>query len=129
MKSPTIIGLLASALIIASPAARAAAADNWTQHCASCHGDDGAGQTKMGRKLGAKDLTDPAYQKTFTDKQLFKNLKDGETDADGKVKMKPFGEKLKDDEIKDLVGFVRSLAKQGPPADARVASHGPDSSG
>jgi cytochrome c553 len=112
MKSLTIIGLGASLLIVASPAARAAAAaDNWKQSCASCHGQDGTGQTKMGHKLGVKDLTDAAYQKTFTDDQLFTNLKAGETGADGKVKMKPFGDKLADDDIKALVGFVRSLSK------------------
>jgi mono/diheme cytochrome c family protein len=111
MKSPKIIGLWATALVLSSAVAHAAAADNWKQHCASCHGDDGAGQTKMGRKLGAKDLKDPAYQKTFTDDQLFKNLKEGETGADGKVKMKPFADKLSDDDIKALVGYVRSLAK------------------
>jgi len=112
MKTHTIIGLWASALLLAPPAARAAAAaENWTQACASCHGADGAGQTKMGRKLGAKDLRDAAYQKTFNDDQLFGNLKAGETWPDGKVKMKPFADKLSDAEIKALVGYVRSLAK------------------
>jgi cytochrome c553 len=111
MKILVIIGLGASALLLSSPAARAAAPDSWKAHCASCHGDDGAGQTKMGRKLGVKDLTDGAYQKTFTDDQLFRNLKEGETGSDGKVKMKPFADKLPDDDIKALVGYVRTLAK------------------
>ena len=111
MKSLNIIGIGATALLIASPAARAAAADNWKQHCASCHGADGTGQTKMGHKLGVKDLTDAANQKGFTDDQLFKSLKAGESDADGKVKMKPFGEKLSDDDIKALVAYVRTLSK------------------
>lgn len=111
MKSLSIIGIGAAALLLSSPTARAAAPDTWKAHCASCHGEDGAGQTKIGRKLGVKDLTDAAYQKSFTDDQLFKNLKSGETDADGKVKMKPFGEKLSDDDIKALVAYVRTLSK------------------
>ena len=111
MKSLAIIGIGAAALIMTSLAARAAAPDSWKQHCASCHGEDGAGQTKMGKKLGVKDLADPAYQRSFTDDQLFKNLKAGETGADGKVKMKAFGDKLSDDDIKALVGYVRSLSK------------------
>jgi mono/diheme cytochrome c family protein len=65
----------------------------------------------MGRRLGVKDLTDAAYQKSFTDDQLFDHLKAGETGPDGKVKMKPYGDKFSDDEIKALVGYVRSLAK------------------
>ena len=39
----------------------ASAADgkaNWDSLCAKCHGADGKGQTKMGQKLGVKDLTD-----------------------------------------------------------------------
>ena len=111
MKSLAIIGIGASALIMSSPMARAAAADSWKQHCASCHGADGTGQTKMGHKLGVKDLTDAAYQKGFTDDQIAKNLKDGETGADGKVKMKPFGDKLAADDIKALVAYVRAMAK------------------
>lgn len=114
MKNLPAILLLASVLPISSPALRAAAAtDNWAQHCASCHGDDGTGQTKMGRRLGVRDLSDAAYQKTFTDDQLFTNLKAGETSPDGKVKMKPYGDLLADPEIKDLVGFVRTLVKAG----------------
>ena len=112
MKTQYMIGLAASALLLASPAARAATgAENWTQACATCHGADGAGHTKIGKRLGVKDLTDAAYQKTFTDDQLFRNLKEGETGSDGKVKMKPFADKLPDDDIKALVGYVRTLAK------------------
>jgi cytochrome c553 len=107
----TVIGLAASALFLASPVARAASADeNWAQYCAKCHGKDGAAHSKMAHRLGVKDLTDAAYQKSFTDLQLFSHLKTGETGSDGKVKMNPFGDKLTDDETKALVGFVRALA-------------------
>lgn len=113
MGKSTTLALWASAMLLLAPQASraAAAADNWKQDCASCHGDDGSARTKMGRKLSLKDLTDAAYQKTFTDDQLFEHLKAGETGTDGKVKMKPYGDRLSDDEIKALVGFVRSLAK------------------
>jgi mono/diheme cytochrome c family protein len=60
--------------------------------------------------LGAKDLTDAAYQKTFTDEQAFRDLKEG-LKADGKTKMQPVGDKLSDDEVKALVTFVRGLQK------------------
>lgn len=110
MKPMTVVGI--ATLMIAATAARAAtAADNWTQHCASCHGADGAGKTKIGKKSGLKDLGDPAYQKTFTDAQLTEHLKSGETGDDGKVKMKPFSEKMSPDELADLVKFVRAMSK------------------
>ena len=85
--------------------------ENWTKHCASCHGKDGKGQTKAGRAADVKDLTDAKYQATFTDEQMFKQIKEGMKDAKGKEKMKPFADKLSDDEIKALVAFVRGLKK------------------
>jgi mono/diheme cytochrome c family protein len=110
MKRTTVTAIMA--LLLIGPSALAATApENWTHHCASCHGADGAGKTKMGKKSGAKDLTSAEYQKGFTDDQLFAHLKSGEKDADGNVKMKAYADSMADDELKALVGFVRSLSK------------------
>lgn len=109
MKTPS---LLIAALVVAS-ALTASAADVqalWGQHCASCHGKDGKGQTKAGKKAGVKDQTEATYQAGLTDEKMFKAVKDG-LKEDGKEKMKPFGDKLKDDEIKALVAQVRSFKK------------------
>jgi mono/diheme cytochrome c family protein len=114
MKTRSIVGVSVATLLLACQVARAASADdNWKQHCASCHGSDGAGHTKMGRKVEARDLTDPAYQKTFTDGVLLDHLKNGEKAPDGAVKMKPYGDRLTDEELRGLVTFVRALAKAG----------------
>jgi cytochrome c553 len=86
-------------------------AENWTKHCASCHGKDGKGDTKAGKKADVKDLTDSKYQAAFSDEQMFKQIKEGMKDAKGKEKMKPFGGVLSDDEIKALVAHVRTLKK------------------
>jgi mono/diheme cytochrome c family protein len=83
----------------------------WAQNCASCHGSDGGGHTKAGKMLGAKDMADAAYQKTFTDDQAIAAVRTGFKDSSGKDKMKPLGDKLSDDQIKDLVAYVRTLAK------------------
>lgn len=99
-------------LLLAGPPALPAAdvAENWTKHCGSCHGADGTAKTKAGRMAGAKDLTDGAYQKQFTDEQLVQRLNDGVIDK-GKEKMKPFKGTLTDDELKALVQKVRAFAK------------------
>ena len=34
--------------------------------CQSCHGADGKANTKMGKKLKCRDLSDPAVQKKLT---------------------------------------------------------------
>ena len=91
--------------------ARAAdAKENWSSLCAKCHGDDGKGQTKMGQKLGVKDLTDAKVQADLKDEAATKAIKEGLKDADGKTLMKPF-DTLSDDEVKALVGYVRAFKK------------------
>jgi mono/diheme cytochrome c family protein len=80
----------------------------WNSNCAACHGKDGKGQTMMGRKLQIKDLTDSKVQDSLTDADATKDIKEGITD-NGQTKMKAFGEKFSDDQIKDLVAHVRSF--------------------
>ena len=112
MKRLVLLASFVSVLLFAATAARAAeASENWAKNCASCHGKDGAGHTKAGKMVGAKDLTDAAYQKSFADDQAFTELKDGMKGSDGKVKMRPFAEKLADADLKALVAYVRSLQK------------------
>lgn len=84
----------------------------WKEHCSSCHGKDGKGKTKAGRKAKVKDLTDKKYQASFTDTEGFLHTKNGMKDDKGKEQMKPFGEELKDDQIKQLVKFSRVLAQK-----------------
>jgi len=112
MNKYTLLGSAASIFLLAASAGYAADTPAaWGANCAACHGADGAGHTKAGKMLGAKDLTDAAYQKTFSDDEAAKALKEGLTDASGKVKMRPFADKLSDDDIKTLVAYVRTLAK------------------
>jgi mono/diheme cytochrome c family protein len=105
------IALVATFALLSGSVYGAEVTENWTKHCTSCHGKDGKGQTKAGRAADVKDLTDAKYQATFTDEQMFKQIKEGMKDAKGKEKMKPFADKLSDDEIKALVSFVRGLKK------------------
>ena len=84
--------------------------ENYAKHCAKCHGEDGKGETKMGKKVGIKDMTDAKVQAEFTDDKGFKSVKEG-VKAEGKTKMKAFGEDLSDDEIKALVAHMRTFKK------------------
>ncbi len=86
------------------------AKENWDKACAKCHGADGKGQTKMGQKLGVKDLTDAKVQADLKDDAAFKAIKEGLKDKDGKVQMKA-AEGLSDDEIKALVQHARGFKK------------------
>jgi cytochrome c553 len=81
---------------------------NWDKNCASCHGKDGKGQTAMGKKVGVSDYTDAASQAKFTDEEAIKAIKEG-IQKDGKTVMKPYADKLSDDEIKELVAHIRKF--------------------
>jgi len=83
---------------------------NWDSLCAKCHGAEGKGDTKIGQKLGVKDLSDAKVQAELKDEAATKNIKEGLKDADGKTLMKPF-DTLSDDEVKALVQYVRGLKK------------------
>lgn len=105
------IVLMVAALMAAVVSARAADAKaNWEKQCAKCHGADGKGDTKMGKKLEVKDYTDAKVQAAMKDDEMTKAITEGKKDKEGKVRMKP-AENLTDDEIKALVAHVRSLKK------------------
>jgi mono/diheme cytochrome c family protein len=92
------------AIVIASSGAAfgADAGALWAQHCASCHGKDGSGNTTMGKKLAVKDYT---KDQGFSDAEATNVIKSG------KGKMKGYKDKLSDADVKALVAYVRSLKK------------------
>jgi cytochrome c553 len=86
------------------------AATNWSEHCAKCHGEDGKGQTKMGKKLSVADLTDAKTQAKFTDADAIKAMKEGIKDKAGVLAMKPI-EGVSEADMSALVPYVRALKK------------------
>ncbi|HEY6182172.1 MAG TPA: cytochrome c [Terriglobales bacterium] len=69
--------------------------------CQVCHGADGKG-SPAGQKLGVKDFHSPEVAKE-SDAELFKITKEG------KGKMPSYDKKLSDDQIKELIKYIRSL--------------------
>jgi cytochrome c553 len=110
MKTPLLLTAMLVSVLLPCSSQAADAPANWTKHCASCHGKDGKGQTKAGKMAGVKDQTDPQYQAGLKEDKMFAAIKDGLKEGD-KEKMKPFKDKLSDDEIKALIAHVRSLKK------------------
>ena len=106
-----IVTLIVSLFAVTTVSLRAADAKaNWDANCAQCHGKSGNADTKMGKTLNAKDLTDSKVQAAFTDAKATESIKNG-VKENGKTTMKAFGGKLTDDEIKALVAYVRTLKK------------------
>lgn len=99
-----LVFLTGAALSLAAPVA-----ENWDNHCAKCHGADGKGQTKIGKKLKLKDYTDAKVQAELKDENMIKDTADGVFDSAGKEKMKAYKDELSADEIKELIAYIRKF--------------------
>ena len=108
MKKLFVLGiavLAAAALSVRAGDAKAL----YESDCAKCHGADGKGDTKMGKRLGCKDYTDASVQADLKDDAAAKAIKEG-LKKDDKTLMKP-AEGLSDDDIKGLVAYMRAFKK------------------
>ena len=72
--------------------------------CAMCHGADGVGDTPVGKSMKVNSFKSDADVKA-SDADLIKVTKDG------KGKMPAYAGKLTDDQIQEVVAFIRTLQK------------------
>ena len=99
-----LLAVLGAGLALWSTPAAADAAANYKAKCAMCHGADGKGDTPAGKKMGVHDFSSPDVQKA-SDADLIA------VTTRGKNKMPACGGKVSDADIKDLIGYIRQLAK------------------
>jgi mono/diheme cytochrome c family protein len=87
----------------------------WTLDCAMCHGDAGDGKGDLAKDMGfkLKDFSNPAALKDRTDGEVFFIIKSGHGD------MPPEGDRVKTDDIWDLVNYLRSLSKKTAAAEEK----------
>jgi mono/diheme cytochrome c family protein len=85
--------------------------------CAMCHGKDGDGKGDLAidMKLKMIDYRDPATLKSVTDGEMFYVIKNGNG------KMPSEADRLKDDDIWNLVNYIRSIPKNSKPPAAEKA--------
>lgn len=110
MKARAILSLA----LIFTGAVLASAANvrtSWLMNCSECHGKDGRGRTPEGKRIKITDLSDKRVQASFTDEQAFRIIKRGLKDDDGPV-MHPSDYRLTDDEIRELVQYLRKFPKR-----------------
>ncbi len=105
MKMKQILKLVS---LLAWPSPAAEVKELWEKHCVSCHAKDGSGNTKMGRKSGVKDYRDAKVQAELKDDKGLQIVKAGITEK-GQERMKPYADKLTDDEIKSLITYMRTF--------------------
>lgn len=80
----------------------------WRAKCASCHGEDGKGETEEGRKMGCGDMTTAAFWKGLDDAHLRKAVREGfKRDKGGKQQeMKAVADQLSPGEIDAVLALA-----------------------
>ena len=102
------LSFIAASILMALPTAtqgQSDAAKLYKTNCALCHSADGSGDSPSGKALHAKDLRSEEVQKQ-SDEAL------SEVITKGKGKMPAFGAKIKPDDVKKLVAYLRELPRQ-----------------
>jgi mono/diheme cytochrome c family protein len=97
-----LAALLAFASVVSF--AQAGGEATYKSKCASCHGATGMADSGAGKSLKIKPVNDPEV-KAMSEADMIK------VTTDGKGKMPAYKGKLTDDQIKEAVGFYRSLGK------------------
>ena len=94
----------------ATPASIALGKRVYATQCAMCHGatGDGKGDLAADMKLNLRDYRDPDSLKDMTDGELFYILTKGKGDMPGEE------DRMKPEQLWNLINFIRSLAKKKP---------------
>ncbi|MFQ5852640.1 MAG: c-type cytochrome [Candidatus Binatia bacterium] len=118
VSSVALFGLLIVGLSLASLPQPAfggqEAKDVFQASCATCHGPGGKGDGVMTASLPVKpkDFTDCKEMAPVSDDVITKVIKSGGQSAGLSPLMPPFGGALSDQQIRDLVDFIRSFCKK-----------------
>ncbi len=102
--------------------ARAGTKQMYSFDCAICHGATGNGKTDLATSMSLTldDWTNPATLAGKTDQQLYDTIRKG------KDKMPPEdASRAKDDEVRDLIKYIRSFASAAPAAPATTPAAAP----
>jgi mono/diheme cytochrome c family protein len=99
----SVILVCACAIVIAW--AEPPAAGAFKSKCAACHGASGDGNTPAGKALNVPPLTSEAVLNE-TDANLLVIVKNG------KGKMPAWHDALSDEEIKNLIAYIRTMRKK-----------------
>ena len=84
------------------------------QFCASCHGQSGKGDGAAAAALNPKprDHTNKEYMSKMSNDEMLKVIKDGGASIGKSPLMPPWGATLKDDQIQDVIAYIRTLCCQ-----------------
>jgi mono/diheme cytochrome c family protein len=107
-----LVPLFTALVSIPAIATASSGEELWMSHCKKCHGEDGKGDTPMGKRFSVPDYTDPAVQEALTDDAIRSSIIDGKKNADGKKVMLAFGKRLSEEDVDALVAYFRTLQNE-----------------
>lgn len=105
--------LLTIVALMSSTALASNAEDNYKHFCWQCHGmtGNGMGLNVQDMSVQPRDHTSAKAMRGRSDADLFKVIKEGGLSIDKSVLMPPWKDSLSDDEITDLVKYLRELCQ------------------
>ena len=95
--------------VAADAASLATGKQVYTRYCAVCHGVNAEGGSGSDISPPAPDLTDKEWKRGATDGEIFSVIKNG---VPPDLAMEPWGDRIKDPDIWNVVNYIRSLAKK-----------------
>jgi len=94
--------------VASAPESIAAGQASYNQYCASCHGRTAEGGVGSDLIPDAPDLTDETWDHGSTDGNIFDAIKNG---VPPNFDMIPWSNRLADEDIWNVVNYLRSLAE------------------
>lgn len=120
VRKVTVQVVVLAALVASSTTAWAAASakigakapEKFATFCVPCHGPAGRGDGPAAASLNPKprNFEDGTYMNGRTDAQLINVIKNGSAAEKLSPLMVGYGSMMNDQEIKDIVGYIRSIA-------------------
>ncbi|MGB3552120.1 MAG: c-type cytochrome [Candidatus Binatus sp.] len=109
-----VCAIIACASVPVRAADMAAAKQSYNTFCMKCHGTDGQGDGAAAATLATKprNFTDCATMGKITDETLFNAIKNGGASVGLSKDMQAWSTGFADDEIHDLVAYVRTFCKK-----------------
>jgi len=109
-----VCAIIACAFVPVRAADMDAAKQSYGTFCVKCHGPGGEGDGPAGATLAVKprNFTDCALMGKMSDDMLFKVIKSGGASVNLSKDMQAWSTGFADDEIHDLVAYVRTFCKK-----------------
>jgi|SRR5579864_2590833 cytochrome c553 len=109
-----LTSVVACMALAVAPAWTDSAEDNYTAYCERCHGERGHGDgpSVAALKITPQSFSNCAQMRKISNETMFKAIKGGGASVGLSADMPNWNVDLSDDEIREMVTFVRTFCKK-----------------